>query len=198
MRSISPFAVGSPAYALGQEVQRKFIEWRRSKPLGIPRIPDELWNAATELAAATTVNRVSRLLGLDYSQLKRRVILICGPKCQALPGRFQGMTSTLQSSLPPADSQEMKNHEEATSSKGKPPSPFNRPSNRRTGSLHPVSTFAVTASYLPQDGFIEATAVSGPPRADPPLLAEICSPAGNLLRLFSPETTSIVRAFLQS
>lgn len=194
MRSISPFAVGSPAYALGQEVQLKFIEWRGSKPLGIPRIPDELWNAATKLAAATTVNRVSRLLGLDYSQLKRRVILICGPQCQALPGRFQGMTSTLQSSLAPADS----HHEEATSSKGKPPLPFNHPSNRRIGSLHPVSTFAVTASHLPQDGFIEATAVSGPPRDGPPLLAEIISPAGNLLRLFSPETTSIVRAFLQS
>lgn len=199
MRSVSPFAAGSPAYALGEEVQRKFIEWRRSKPLGIRRIPDELWNAATRLAAATTANRVSRLLGLDYSQLKRRVTLICGPKCPALPGHLKGKSSRLRASPPPTDSQEMESPERTTPSIGKRPLPGIHPSNIGAGSFHhPVSTFAVTASYIPRDGFIEATAVAVAPCAGPPLLAEITSPKGTLLRLFSTETIPIIQAFLQS
>jgi len=63
MRSIRGFSPDSPAYALSQEVQRVFIEWRHATPRGFRRIPEKLWNSATKLAAATTVFQVSRFWG---------------------------------------------------------------------------------------------------------------------------------------
>jgi hypothetical protein len=52
--------------------QRVFERWRRSRDRSW-RIPERLWSKAVELAAVYGVCRTSRVLGLDYNALKKRV-----------------------------------------------------------------------------------------------------------------------------
>ncbi len=53
-----------------EEVQSRFDQWRQTRR-GKARIPDELWTAAGELAREQGVNRVSRVLRLEFNHLKR-------------------------------------------------------------------------------------------------------------------------------
>ncbi len=52
-------------------VRVQLDQWRGQRRPG-QRIPEELWNAAALAARRHGLNHVSRTLGLDYSQLKRR------------------------------------------------------------------------------------------------------------------------------
>jgi len=53
-----------------EEVQSRFDQWRQTRR-GKARIPDELWAVAGELAREHGVNRVSRVLRLEFNHLKR-------------------------------------------------------------------------------------------------------------------------------
>jgi|RhiMetdeSRZDD1v2_1073273.scaffolds.fasta_scaffold1173038_2 hypothetical protein len=53
-----------------EEVQARFNQWRKTRR-GRSRIPDELWAAAGELARKHGVNRISRVLRLEFNHLKR-------------------------------------------------------------------------------------------------------------------------------
>jgi len=55
-----------------EEVSHRFETWRRGKKLG-SRIPKCLWQAAVEICAEHRVFQVSKALGLNYNDLKRRV-----------------------------------------------------------------------------------------------------------------------------
>jgi hypothetical protein len=55
-----------------EPVRRQLDEWRTTRNLR-GRLPETLWQAATELARAHGVNAVARALHLDYYGLKRRV-----------------------------------------------------------------------------------------------------------------------------
>ncbi len=55
-----------------RELRRRFAAWRGAGRRG-RRIPEELWSAAAGLARELGVNRVARVLSLDYSDLKGRV-----------------------------------------------------------------------------------------------------------------------------
>ncbi len=55
-----------------EEVKHCFTAWRNTEHKG-GRIPEELWNLATELAREIGINRVARALHLDYTKLKHRV-----------------------------------------------------------------------------------------------------------------------------
>ena len=194
MGSRSPFSPGSPVDGLARQVQQKFRLWRRSTRLGLRRIPEDLWDAATELAATTTAHQVSRLLGLDYSRLKKRVIAACGPSCPSLPGRTKGNRSKRATSPQPPLSPK------------RTPVPATLPVPSLSGGLQvePLGSLSLSTKSdrgtvsLPTDGFIEASMTVSQPWRDSPLLAEIRSPAGCILRLFSPETAQIVQAFLKS
>jgi hypothetical protein len=48
-----------------------FAAWRQTRR-GAERIPDGLWEEAARAARQHGIHRVSRELGLDYNQLKRR------------------------------------------------------------------------------------------------------------------------------
>jgi hypothetical protein len=52
-------------------VQRKLMQWRQRHRRGA-RIPEALWCAAAELAAAHGINRTARALRLDYYSLQKR------------------------------------------------------------------------------------------------------------------------------
>jgi len=54
------------------DLQQQFTAWRESGRVG-KRIPEELWDAATDMARQVGVNRVSKAAALDYSKLKRRL-----------------------------------------------------------------------------------------------------------------------------
>jgi hypothetical protein len=54
-------------------LQQRFAAWREAGRIG-RRIPEELWEAATELACKLGVNPVSKAIGLDYTHLKHRVV----------------------------------------------------------------------------------------------------------------------------
>ena len=53
-----------------RKVYRQLERWRR-KRTGRERIPESLWVAASELAREHGVNRVSRVLRLEFNHLKR-------------------------------------------------------------------------------------------------------------------------------
>ena len=53
-------------------VRREFARWRRRRALGA-RIPETLWSAAVALVAEHGLSHTSRVLGLDYYALKKRV-----------------------------------------------------------------------------------------------------------------------------
>ena len=67
-----------------EELRRQFDAWRSSGRTG-RRIPETLWNAATELAREIGVNPVVRALHLDYTRLKRRVTGQDASQTQASP-----------------------------------------------------------------------------------------------------------------
>lgn len=67
-----------------EEVKRRFTAWRSTEHKG-RRIPEALWNSATELAGEIGVNCVARALHLDYNRLKRRVAGQVATKTKASP-----------------------------------------------------------------------------------------------------------------
>lgn len=165
MAKQSPFLPGSHAESLSKSVLQKFQLWRKATPIHLRRISSDLWNAAMELAAASTVNQAARFLGLDSGQLKKRVLATYGPDCPAFSRHRHGQ--------PPIS----------------PPS-ASPPATRTKAMTNPL---AIKKSPPPSnDGFIEATML-----AAPPVLAEIRAPSGHTLRLFSPDTERLVRAFVQ-
>jgi len=54
-----------------QEVLTRFETWRKCKKVG-SRIPKSLWAAAVDLCEVHSIYAVSRALGLNYTELKRR------------------------------------------------------------------------------------------------------------------------------
>ncbi len=54
-----------------QKVRGQFERWRKNRTER--RIPRHLWNAAASLCGQHSIPEVSRALGLNYSDLKRRV-----------------------------------------------------------------------------------------------------------------------------
>ena len=55
-----------------EQVRSRFETWRRGKKAG-SRIPNCLWTAAVEVCEEHPVWQVSRVLRLNYNELKRRV-----------------------------------------------------------------------------------------------------------------------------
>ena len=53
-------------------VERKFAAWRKERVVG-QRIPESLWDLATEVAMEHGVSRTALLLKLDHYSLKKRV-----------------------------------------------------------------------------------------------------------------------------
>jgi hypothetical protein len=54
------------------EVQSSFADWRKTKQHR-SRIPEELWTAAVMLSLDHPLYKISRSLGLNYTDLKERV-----------------------------------------------------------------------------------------------------------------------------
>jgi len=55
-----------------QEVSAIFAEWRSArKPRS--RIPEDLWQAAVDLAPFYSIHRIARALRLNYTELKHRI-----------------------------------------------------------------------------------------------------------------------------
>jgi hypothetical protein len=54
-----------------QEVLTRFETWRKRKKPG-SRIPKSLWAAAVDVCGVHSICEVSRALGLNYTELKRR------------------------------------------------------------------------------------------------------------------------------
>jgi hypothetical protein len=55
-----------------EEVRKRFEEWRLHHP-GRPRLPQELWSAAVELARHYGLNRTARKFRLSYDSLKEHM-----------------------------------------------------------------------------------------------------------------------------
>ena len=53
--------------------QKQFEAWRRKRKKG-SRIPEELWESAVVAAREVGINQTSRVLKLDYYDLKNRVL----------------------------------------------------------------------------------------------------------------------------
>lgn len=198
MSSPSPFGPDSPAYARAVEVQRKFESWRRETPRGVRRISKELWDSAARLAVITSVCQVSKFLSLDFHQLKKCVFEKYGANCPALPRQYKRNASceskagrsqdhvrvTPATPLPsdcPPDVQLTRTTVQSSFSPTLPPPPLREPTD---GFGH--DGFVDVPLQFPVQGMLV-----------PPILAELRSPTGCMLRLFSCDTGPIIQAFLQ-
>jgi hypothetical protein len=56
------------------EVKEQFKNWRRTRKSPRP-IPEQLWEAAVSLTAKHSVSQISKELVVDYSALKKRVLI---------------------------------------------------------------------------------------------------------------------------
>ena len=56
-----------------EAVRQQFVAFRSSHPVG-SHLPEELWQAAVALARSYGLHRTSRLLHLDYTGLKKRLL----------------------------------------------------------------------------------------------------------------------------
>jgi hypothetical protein len=56
-----------------ESVRKRFDFWRKTRKNRREPIPDELWKAAAGLAQRFSINRISKTLHLNYTDLKKRV-----------------------------------------------------------------------------------------------------------------------------
>lgn len=54
------------------EVQSQFAAWRNTRQNQRERIPEALWSAAVKLCEHHSVNKISKALHLNYSDLRKR------------------------------------------------------------------------------------------------------------------------------
>ena len=162
-----------PTSSLEKETLAAFSAWRQSAPLGFRRMSESLWAAAVRLAVATSVYQASRLLRLDFNQLKKRVLA----SSEVLPT----VIPTARKDLPVA---------EFPAVGGKNPS---RNPNHPPARHSPDPAI----SFVSKLGFVEVSDLGGIASGSQPL-AEIHSPAGYTLRLFSVEAGRMIQAFMQS
>ena len=68
------------------EVQSRFAAWREKRQNRRSAIPEELWSAAVLLCLDNSVNKISKGLRLNHTELKKRVAS-CGSSltCNAMP-----------------------------------------------------------------------------------------------------------------
>ena len=62
----------TPFDARAEEIRRQIEHWRRTRTRQSP-MPDELWDAAVDLARELGICPVARALRVDYGGLKRRL-----------------------------------------------------------------------------------------------------------------------------
>lgn len=55
-----------------KQLKQQLVAWRRGRG-GVRRIPDEVWESASELARVHGAGRVGRTLHLDYYKLRERL-----------------------------------------------------------------------------------------------------------------------------
>ena len=58
-----------------EAVRQQFEHWRANRKNSRSRIPDELWQAAKDLSATYSINKVAKTLRLSYEDLKKRIHL---------------------------------------------------------------------------------------------------------------------------
>jgi hypothetical protein len=63
-------------------IQQRFERWRRTRKR-CSRIPEDLWSSALEMAREQGLNRTARELRLNYYALKKRLVSVGGPPCEA-------------------------------------------------------------------------------------------------------------------
>ena len=181
--------------------------WRQNHPLGSRRIPEELWRIAAKLSKVSSVHKVSKLLSLDFRKLKARAGLLDA----------SDEASVLETSDLPA------NPHEALTEASSRPRHSSSTINDKTPDEHcgkykilsseptPLTGFKQNhCSVKPSDkekldisgdGFIEALRIfdcSEKPDQTARVLAQIRSPGGYVLELYSGTTNSIIEAFVRS
>jgi hypothetical protein len=138
---------------------------------------ESLWGAAVRLAVATSVYKAARLLRLDFSQLKKRML---------------ASSAETRSGSPTGENAPSAKRSPVVRKKNPSRNP-NHPSARSSSSHSPDLPIPSVSSH----GFMEVSALGGIATGPQPL-AEICSPAGYTLRLFSFEAGHIIEAFMKS
>ena len=72
-----------------EELGGRFEQWRKSQ-VGRRRLPEELWAAAVAMAGQQGVYQTSRVLRLDYANLKRRMEATSGTQSSSLAKSEEG------------------------------------------------------------------------------------------------------------
>lgn len=86
----------------GQHLAERFDDWRKSRRSRAP-IPEVLWCEAAELARRDGIYKTSRLLRLDYGDLKKRVAALTRAQAGDRPASHRsGVAATVHDESPTA------------------------------------------------------------------------------------------------
>ena len=69
------------------EMSQRLEQWRKDQPPRT-RLPESMWSAAVELAQRHGLHRTSKILGLDYVRLKKRMPAAPQPTAAPTPPAF--------------------------------------------------------------------------------------------------------------
>ena len=191
-----------------EKVFRDFQKWRSSTPKAKRRIPSVFWEKAVALTQHFTVSRIHNKLSLSYSELKSRVIASRQfsdsiKDSTDSKGRVEKSETIIDGSGSGDKNKFLRSPisnnlgDDKSDSVDKGLSVIAQEGKRSSKSLcfQGNESIDTTDQSLENDGFIELIPTFGNSQRPPPL-AEIVSPDGMLLRLFSQDTGRIVRAFL--
>jgi hypothetical protein len=75
-----------------KEVADTFEQWRTTRNKR-DRIPESLWQAATELASFYSISKIARTLRIDFNELKRRTVACATdePSCEFIELKVEQM-----------------------------------------------------------------------------------------------------------
>ena len=199
MVTLSSFSTGTPEYDLAHSALLKFQEWRESVPRGSRRIPEHLWLIAARLSRATSVHKVSRLLSLDYRKLKDLTNKLEPTDNSETSESIAILESLLQEKKKPilkADKAFLEGKARAPEVEVQAHLSPDSSQYKNIGKDRPARLEAFSCI----DGFIEALGVTDSSLKTIPkheVLAQIRSPGGHVLELYSGTTSSIIEAFVR-
>ena len=82
-----------------EDLKARFEEWRRNRK-GKASIPDQLWEAAAEVARKEGVSRTSTELRVEWNHLKRHMAAAQRGPSKPMPPRFVELVAPRRESLP--------------------------------------------------------------------------------------------------
>ena len=172
----------SAEYKSAYKVWKEFKHWRDNKSKYPPGIPQKLWIAAAHLAIEiSSINKVSKVLSLDYTKLKT----IVNEVKELSISRDTSLSDVCEVALESAEAKKCVKTDSVERQKYISRRNFLKPHNSTEDNF-------LLSGFIEVDSLKESTSRICEP------IAEIISPGGFKLKLYSDNANGIIKGFLSS